>query len=59
MFEFGQYESNLNLGNTHPQQTYTPFSNATKRAFLLWAEHCAECAAPDCYSDLSPLSTSS
>ena len=50
MYEFDQYESRLNSCNTRPQQPYTPFSNASKRAFLLWSEHCSECAAPDCYN---------
>jgi len=50
LFEFDKLESHLYQKNTRPQQPYAPFGNASKRAFLLWGEHCTECAAPDCYN---------
>src|SRR5271165_498593 len=50
LYEFDKYESRLNKRITSPQQPYTPFRGASKRAFLLWGEHCTECAAPDCFS---------
>lgn len=48
-FEFDKYEPRRNQRVTRPQQIYVPFRNASRRAFLLWGEHCTECAAPACY----------
>lgn len=50
LYEFDKYESRLNRLSTSPSQPYTPVHNASRRAFLLWGEHCTECAAPACYS---------
>lgn len=50
LFEFDKLEAHLYQKKTRPQQPYAPFHNASKRAFLLWGEHCTECAAPDCYN---------
>ena len=50
MFEFDQYEPALNSRVTTPRHPYLPFSNASRKSLLVWAEHCTECAAPDCYA---------
>ncbi|MCC6585332.1 MAG: HAD-IIIC family phosphatase [Bryobacterales bacterium] len=50
LYEFDKYEAHLNKRRTEPGKPYVPFQNASERAFLLWGEHCTECAAPDCYS---------
>lgn len=49
MFEFDKYDGPRRSA-TRPAKSYEPFAGAAERAFLLWGEHCIECAAPDCYS---------
>src|ERR1035437_9176933 len=53
LYEFDKYDSRLNHLRTAPGKPYVPFREARRRAFLLWGEHCTECAAPDCYSTCS------
>ncbi|HEY4546447.1 MAG TPA: HAD-IIIC family phosphatase [Pedomonas sp.] len=50
MFEFDKYERDKQTFRARPTTAYTPFEGGEKRAFLLWGEHCIECAAPDCYA---------
>lgn len=50
MFEFDKYDKKSGLTHASPEISYTPFEGARARAFLLWGEHCIECAAPDCFS---------
>lgn len=50
LYEFDKYEPRFNRLRTEPAKPYAAFRNAARRAFLLWGEHCTECAAPDCYS---------
>lgn len=50
MFEFDKYEKDRQSAPARPTAAYTPFEGGAKRAFLLWGEHCIECAAPDCYA---------
>lgn len=50
MFEFDKYEKAKQTVHARPCTAYTPFEGGEKRAFLLWGEHCIECAAPDCYA---------
>ena len=50
MFEFDKYEKARQAVPARPGTAYTPFEGGEKRAFLLWGEHCIECAAPDCYA---------
>src|SRR5262245_48499109 len=49
MFEFDKYNGPRRTG-TKPSAEYEPFPGARDRAFLLWGEHCIECAAPDCFA---------
>jgi FkbH-like protein len=49
VFEFDKHDPRQGLG-VRPSAPYTPFEGARRRAFLLWGEHCTECAAPDCYT---------
>src|ERR1022692_2106165 len=50
MFEFDKFDPVRRRTSGGPMDPYEPFRGATHRAFLLWGEHCIECAAPDCYS---------
>lgn len=51
MFEFDKYAADMRThARTRPFSPYTPFGGGRRRAFLLWGEHCTECAAPDCFS---------
>ena len=50
MFEFDKYDKNSGFAHALPTASYTPFEGGRARAFLLWGEHCIECAAPDCFS---------
>jgi FkbH-like protein len=50
MFEFDKYNKKSGFTHASPEISYTPFEGARARAFLLWGEHCIECAAPDCFS---------
>ena len=49
MFEFDKHDRKQGPG-VRPSAAYTPFDGGRRRAFLLWGEHCTECAAPDCYT---------
>jgi len=48
MFEFDKFRGPPS--GTRPAQVYTPLPAPARRSFLLWGEHCIECAAPDCFS---------
>ena len=50
MFEFDKYDKSRGFAHASPEISYTPFDGGRARAFLLWGEHCIECAAPDCFS---------
>jgi FkbH-like protein len=51
MFETDKYDRKLHLEPpASPELGYEPISNIDGMSFLLWAEHCVECAAPGCYS---------
>ncbi len=50
MFEFDKYDPNKAGSRTKPAQPYRPFDGGKERAFLLWGEHCIECAAPACFT---------
>lgn len=51
MFEFDKYAPGLmSHPATLPTSEYNPFKGARRQAFLLWGEHCTECAAPDCFA---------
>ena len=50
MFELDKYEKKRHGAPARPDGPYTPFEGGRRRAFLLWSEHCIECAAPDCYA---------
>ncbi len=50
MFEFDKYDSSKPGPRTSAREAYVPFAGDKKRAFLLWGEHCTECAAPDCFT---------
>ncbi len=50
MFEFDKYDSNKAGARTAPAERYQHFDGGKDRAFLLWGEHCIECAAPDCFA---------
>lgn len=49
MFEFDKYSGPAD-GLPAPAVPYTPLTAPRERAFLLWGEHCVECAAPDCFT---------
>lgn len=50
MFEFDQFDAGRQRSQAVPSDEYVPFSGGARSAFLLWGEHCTECAAPDCFS---------
>jgi FkbH-like protein len=51
MFETDKYDRTLHREPPAlPQLAYEPVKNIDGISFLLWAEHCIECAAPSCYS---------
>lgn len=50
MFEFDKFERRRMGAPASPGRPYRPFPGADRRAFLLWGEHCIECAAPDCFA---------
>ena len=50
MFEFDKYEkAKHTTSSAILDATMPPTANVEKATFLLWGEHCIECAAPDCY----------
>ena len=51
MFEFDKHRPMP--GAASPTVAYAGVATSRRRAFLLWGEHCTECAAPDCYSSCS------
>ena len=53
MFEFDKYDPTRHHHRSLPDLPYRPFTAARRRAFLLWGEHCTECAAPDCFATCS------
>jgi FkbH-like protein len=51
MFETDKYDPKLHPEvPASPQLAYQTVENIDGLSFLLWAEHCVECAAPSCYS---------
>jgi HAD superfamily phosphatase (TIGR01681 family) len=52
MFEFDQYDATLHAAKPvlNGAGTYNPSTNIASMSFLVWGEHCIECAAPDCFS---------
>lgn len=51
MFETDKYDQTLHMEDpASPQLAYEPVKDIEGMSFLLWAEHCVECAAPSCYS---------
>jgi FkbH-like protein len=51
VFEFDKHRPMP--GAAVPLEPYPRIDGAGRRAFLLWGEHCTECAAPDCYTSCS------
>jgi FkbH-like protein len=50
VFEFDKYERDKHATPlARPAAELPPVRKVEKCAFLLWGEHCIECAAPDCY----------
>lgn len=49
MFEFDQYRAIESRTDELPKENITFARGIKKRSFLLWSEHCIECAAPQCY----------
>ena len=50
MFEFDKYERRLHGDPaSKPRTPYDHEKNISAMSWLLWGEHCVECAAPDCY----------
>jgi FkbH-like protein len=52
MFEFDKHDRRQGTA-ARPGAPYVHFEGGRRRALLLWAEHCTECAAPDCYASCS------
>jgi len=51
MFETDKYDSKLHRERpASPEFKYEPVRNIDGMSFLLWGEHCVECAAPACYA---------
>src|ERR1051326_8640095 len=50
MFEIDQYDARLhNEPPTRSEVSYSPHDDIADVSFLVWGEHCTECAAPACY----------
>jgi FkbH-like protein len=50
MFEIDQYEQKLHAERPSlPRSQYSPVDDVAEMSFLVWGEHCTECAAPACY----------
>jgi FkbH-like protein len=50
MFETTMYErSRHGAVPAQPVAPYQPFADVARMSFLVWGEHCIECAAPSCY----------
>jgi FkbH-like protein len=50
VFEFDKYDPSAHVAAAAPAAPYIPFEGGRSRSFLVWGEHCIECAAPACYS---------
>lgn len=50
MFEFDKYDRRRGPEPSSPARPYAPLARVSRRAFLVWGEHCIECAAPDCFA---------
>lgn len=50
MFEFDKYVRPQGFRPSAPGHPYAPLSRIDRRSFLVWGEHCVECAAPDCFA---------
>lgn len=51
MFEFDQYQRSLRAqASGRAPAPYPYVADVTKMSFMLWGEHCVECADPDCYT---------
>jgi len=51
MFEFDKYEETLDREPpSTPTNDLAPADDVKRLSFLLWGEHCVECAAPACFS---------
>lgn len=50
MFEYDQYDARRDGASSHTILDYQSVSGVRKMSFLVWGEHCVECAAPSCYS---------
>jgi len=49
MFEFDQ--ATAHAGDlAKPELPYVPVTDISKMSFLIWGEHCIECAAPACFA---------
>jgi len=50
IFELDKYQPKLHHDEpATPRLPYIPVLNVQKASIIYWAEHCVECAAPDCY----------
>lgn len=50
MFEFDKYDPSKHRDAGSKPGDYTPVENVERISFLVWGEHCVECAAPACFS---------
>ncbi|MBX3562665.1 MAG: HAD-IIIC family phosphatase [Sphingomonas sp.] len=50
MFEFDKHVPSADFAAASPREAYAPLAGIRRRSFLLWGEHCIECAAPDCFA---------
>ena len=52
MFELDQNEAKdqAQIAAVNPVGNYAPTLGIEAMSFLLWGEHCTECAAPDCFA---------
>lgn len=50
MFEFEKHVPAPDFAAASPREAYVPLAGIRRRSFLLWGEHCIECAAPDCFT---------
>src|SRR5215831_19491718 len=48
MFEFDQATKDGGRA-IRPELPYAPVTNISEMSFLIWGEHCIECAAPACF----------
>lgn len=50
MFEYDLYEDSRHAAEpVQPDIPYQPAANIDRLSYLVWAEHCVECAIPHCY----------